>query len=88
MPVGGNRDVPDVALIASPNNPGVFMAAGPPSGPAPTIQCCIGGTSLAAPSWAGISKLIAQLKHGRLGPLNPTIYRLAQSGQAAVGFAT
>ena len=74
VPVGGNRDVPDVALIASPNNPGVFIAAGPTAGATPVIECCIGGTSLAAPSWAGISKLIAQLKHARLGPLNPTIY--------------
>ncbi len=33
VPVGGNRDVPDIALIASPNNPGVFVAAGPPPAP-------------------------------------------------------
>lgn len=78
------RYVPDIALVASPNNPGVFLAA-PTSGPTPTIQCCIGGTSLSAPTWAGFSKLIAQLKHGRLGPLNPTLYSLAQMGQAAVG---
>jgi hypothetical protein len=85
VPAGGNRDVPDVALVASPNDPGMFIAAGPTAGATPVIECCIGGTSIAAPMWAGISKLIAQLKHARLGPLNPTIYKLAQSGQAAVG---
>ena len=85
VPVGGNRDVPDVALIASPNYPGAFIAAGSTAGATPVIECCIGGTSLSTPLWAGIFKLIAQLKGARLGPLNPTIYKLAQSGQAAVG---
>ena len=84
VPVGGRRDVPDVALIASAINPGVFL--GFISGGSAAIGCCIGGTSLSAPAWAGISKLIAQLKHGRLGALNPRIYSLANAGLAASGF--
>ena len=39
-----------------------------------------GGTSLAAPSWAGIAKLVAQQNNmTRLGALNPRIYQLANS---------
>ena len=93
VPAGGNRDVPDVAIFASPNNPGAFLAYDESCGP--ELNTCtgagpvgfipIGGTSLSAPSWAGISKLIAQLDHGRLGPLNTTIYKLAHFGQATVG---
>ncbi len=96
VPADGRRDVPDVALIASPNFPGVFivydLSCGPEGktckGTGPPAFAQYGGTSLSAPSWAGISKLIAQLNKGRLGPLNPTIYKLAQNaeGEAAAGF--
>ncbi len=84
VPSGGQRDLPDVALIASPNNPGSFW--GGTSSGLPTSKCCIGGTSLSAPAWAGIAKLIAQLNRSRPGPLNPRIYALASAGQAASGF--
>ena len=94
VPADGRRDVPDVALIASPNFPGGFIAYDQSCGPrlntctgaGPVAFIPIGGTSLSAPAWAGISKLIAQLKKGRLGPLNPTIYGLANSNPAAAGF--
>ena len=79
--------MPDVALIASPNHPGSFW--GSTNAGSPAIKCCIGGTSLSAPAWAGIAKLIAQLNHkrrGPLNPLNPRIYALANAGQAASGF--
>ncbi|HEY2108124.1 MAG TPA: S53 family peptidase, partial [Candidatus Binataceae bacterium] len=85
VPRDGRRDVPDVALIASPNNPGSFW--GSTSSGAPVIECCIGGTSLSTPAWAGIAKLIAQLgNQRRLGPLNPRLYALANAGMAAAGF--
>ena len=94
VPADGRRDVPDVGLIASPNFPGGFMAYDQSCGP--KLNTCtgagpvgfipIGGTSLSAPAWAGISKLIAQLKKRRPGPLNPTIYGLANSNPAAAGF--
>ena len=63
VPNDGVRDVPDVAMIASANNPGVFIvedddSTNPPSDSATAEQ--IGGTSLAAPVWAGISRLIQQ----------------------------
>src|SRR6185437_2242618 len=71
------RDIPDVAMIAS--SPGVFIGAD--SNGSAVIRCCLGGTSLAAPLWAGYSRVIAK-QHGtaRLGLLNPTIYRLANAG--------
>ena len=84
VPADGRRDVPDVALIASDFNPGVFWGSN--TGSSAVIKCCIGGTSLSAPAWAGIALLIAQLNHARPGPLNPRIYALANAGLAASGF--
>jgi subtilase family serine protease len=79
-------DLPDVALIASLYFPGAFaymdsscFAAGC-DGTGMAIAEVFGGTSLAAPSWAGIAKLVAQQNSvTRLGPLNPKIYQLANS---------
>src|SRR5208337_3875179 len=51
------------------------------------IQCCWGGTSLAAPLWAGYSRVLAVASgNTRLGLLNPAIYSLANAGLAADGF--
>jgi hypothetical protein len=82
VPNDSARDVPDVAMIAW--TPGVFIGADV-SGVA-QIQCCWGGTSLAAPLWAGYSRVIAK-QHGsaRLGLLNPKIYSLANAGLLAKG---
>ena len=85
VPNDGARDVPDIALIASPNSPGVFW--GHDVGGTGAISCCIGGTSLAAPLWAGFSRVIAQLAGStRLGSFNPLIYGLANSQYSAAGF--
>ncbi len=81
-PADGQRDVPDVAMFASPDQPGVFIGddASDPGSACPfgsaCIECCIGGTSLSAPTWAAISRLIAQSAAGRLGNINPRLYRL------------
>ena len=80
-PDDGMRDVPDIAAAASNVTPGFFWfddKAG-----VPTEMCCIGGTSLSTPVWAGISKLIAQLKNGRLGNMNPRIYQLGALGDVS-----
>lgn len=85
VPADGARDVPDIALIASPEFPGVFW--GHDVGGAGQITCCIGGTSLAAPIWAGFSCVIAQLAgNTRLGNLNPLIYSLANTQYDTAGF--
>ncbi len=85
VPADGARDVPDIALIASPEFPGVFW--GHDVGGTGQITCCIGGTSLAAPIWAGFSRVIAQLAgNTRLGNLNPLIYSLANTQYNSAGF--
>jgi subtilase family serine protease len=70
------RDVPDISLGASEINPGFYI------GFSQTIECCVGGTSIGAPSWAGISMLIQQELAGRPGPINPKLYQLGPSGTA------
>src|SRR5579885_1570881 len=84
VPADAMRDGPDVSLIASDFHPGVFV--GFDNGGAAEIGCCVGGTSLSAPAWAGFAQLIAQLEKTRPGPLNPRIYALAGSDLAASGF--
>ena len=71
IPADSNRDVPDIALSASPLKPGFFIYL---SG---QLKCCIGGTSLSAPYWAGIGELVAQ-KAGatRTGNINTRLYTL------------
>jgi subtilase family serine protease len=82
VPNDSVRDVPDVSMIAW--SPGVFIGADS-SGTA-VMQCCWGGTSLAAPLWAGYSRALAKARNvTRLGLLNPTIYSLAGKGPLANG---
>ena len=73
-PKDGSRDVPDISFGASPNTPGFYI------GIARAVQCCIGGTSVSAPSWAGISMLIQQELGVRPGLINPQLYQLGPSG--------
>jgi subtilase family serine protease len=75
-PADGRRDVPDIAMEASPLNPGVFLANDDGSG-GTVIQCCDGGTSLSAPLWAGFSQVMAQALGARLGNINGRLYALA-----------
>jgi Pro-kumamolisin, activation domain len=85
VPADGTRDVPDVAMWGGgTKTPGFFVAADN-SGTA-TIICCGGSVGIAAQTWAGLAKLIGQLGGGRVGNLNPTIYKLAQGGLATNGF--
>jgi subtilase family serine protease len=84
VPDDGVRDVPDVALVAALSGPagdGLGLFAATEAG----IQCCVIGTSLSVQMWGGIAKLIAQLNHGWLGPINPRLYELANAGEAAAG---
>ncbi len=92
-PSGTMRTVPDVAMIASPNFPGVFIfddghcISGSGCGSDTPTLAILGGTSLAAPVWSGISKLIMQKNGGvRLGNLDTKIYNLASANQAGNGF--
>jgi hypothetical protein len=87
-PQDGHRDIPDIAIIASPDLPGVFLGddasdpgSGCPDGQS-CINCCDGGTSLSAPLWAGIARVLEQVHDGRMGNLNPLLYRLGPSGKS------
>ncbi len=79
------RGLPDVAAVASPNQPGLWIATtneiqGCPGG-APICYVGDGGTSASSPIWAGISRLIAQrLGSHRLGNINPQLYAIAVPG--------
>jgi subtilase family serine protease len=65
------RDIPDVALGASPYLPGYFIGFGG------SVRCCVGGTSLGTPYWAGIAQLAAQYAdESRIGNLNARLYAL------------
>ncbi len=81
-PSDNHRDVPDVAMISSPDMPGVFLGddTSDPGSACPPgqecIVCCVGGTSLSTQLWGGISRVLAQVQGGRLGNLNPLLYRL------------
>jgi kumamolisin len=71
------RQVPDVAAVADPST-GLWVYSQGSAGEA-------GGTSLAAPLWAGFTALVDQYlatKHRpRLGEANPYLYRLASRPQ-------
>jgi subtilase family serine protease len=95
VPNDGVRDVPDVAMIASAANPGVFNVTdndcpNPPSCTDPPSDEAFGspagGTSLATPIWTGISRLIQQMTGSRLGSMNSRIYKLANEGLVKNGF--
>ena len=80
------RDVPDVSFGASPASPGFFFGGRDHSNGAPTVECCIGGTSIGAPAWTGISQLISHLNGRPIGNLNSRIYQLgAKNSSAATG---
>ena len=69
------RNVPDVSLCSDPNSPYSVYYNG--------AWTTVGGTSCAAPLWAGYTALINQRRAnagtGRLGFLNPTLYYLGHS---------
>jgi subtilase family serine protease len=85
-PIGTSRGVPDISLQASAITGALIYLTLPPAGlsglkcgstPCSTGWYDIGGTSLSCPQWAGLVALAAQMHHGGLGPINPTLYRLA-----------
>jgi len=83
VPNNGARDVPDVALAASADHDGFMIITGG------QLQV-YGGTSVAAPSFAGIATLLNQylVSNGiqsspGLGNMNVKLYPLAQSAPGA-----
>jgi len=78
VPNDGHRDIPDVAMLSGA--PRVFY--GDDNNGTGFLNCCEGGTSLAAPLWAGMTKDI-EAQIGALGSFNPTIYTLANQQYGA-----
>lgn len=77
----GMRQVPDVAAEAENGVGYALYALDWNSNQASWAQ--YGGTSAASPLWAGFTAMVQQALGGRVGFLNPTLYRL---GQAASTF--
>lgn len=83
VPNNGARNVPDIALAASPNHDGYLVYSG-------GQLAVYGGTSAPTPSFAGIAALLnhylvstgAQTVAG-VGNMNPRLYALAQAGTGA-----
>ena len=82
---GSTRGVPDVAFQASAATGALVYLSLPPdgqsglscgAGPCSTGWYDIGGTSLSCPQWAGIVAIADQLNGGRLGFINPALYRI------------
>ncbi|HUY20604.1 MAG TPA: protease pro-enzyme activation domain-containing protein [Candidatus Binataceae bacterium] len=75
-PADGVRDVPDISMEAACSTPGAFSVF--PASKSPTkVQCCACGTSLGAPVWAGIARLMVQANGQHpLGSINPQLYEL------------
>ena len=81
VPLDGFRDQPDVSLLASPANAGYVMVA-------EGVTVVAGGTSAAAPSWAGIVALLNDATHlDASGSLNAALYRLGREQYAGAGLA-
>jgi subtilase family serine protease len=74
--IGRNRGVPDVSADA---NPHTGMALAISEGGGKYIIRNSGGTSAAAPLWAGLIALADQYAGRHLGFVNPAIYRIARS---------
>jgi kumamolisin len=72
-PTGGKRGVPDVALDADPQY-GYEIYWTDPSGSCNGICPGFGGTSIAAPQWAGFAAIANQYANRRLGQLSPLLY--------------
>ena len=74
--IGAMRGVPDVAADADPNTGFPVVTATTGGGYSVSAH---GGTSAAAPTWAGIIALADQYAGRPLGFVNPAIYQIAHS---------
>ncbi len=84
---GRARVVPDVALIADPmSGPGLVQTAvDPTTGAEEVTRHSVGGTSVASPVLAGAVAAMADRNGGRLGFLNPSLYRVRGKAVRRVG---
>jgi subtilase family serine protease len=76
--IGATRGVPDVAGEATGSSGMALVFSAPDGG---EVLVGAGGTSAAAPFWAGLIALADQEAGHALGFVNPAIYRIARSPQ-------
>jgi kumamolisin len=79
----GKRQVPDIAAAADPlTGYHIYDSTG---GGCSGNDCwtSVGGTSAAAPLWAGLVLLADQKAGKNLGQINPTLYKMGASGSSA-----
>jgi subtilase family serine protease len=72
-----SRGVPDVAYNAAII--GGVLAVWSSSGQGANLVFRFGGTSAGSPQWSGLIALADQLRHGRVGEINPELYALSAS---------
>lgn len=80
-PKDGRRDVPDVSLLSDDVNDGLFIYDN-------GLQSGEGGTSEAAPQWAGLLAIVEQKKRSYKSVIDPHVrlYQLAASSKHASYF--
>ena len=87
VPTDGQRDVPDLALSSSADHDGYLICSRSScvNGYRKSDQTLtvIGGTSTAAPTFAGVIALLVQQTNNPLGNVNPFLYALAASSPNA-----
>jgi len=79
VPADGQRDVPDVSLTAAGHDGYPIYING--------SLAVVGGTSAAAPSFAGMMAMVVQSTNTRQGNANPVLYTLATRQETAGGAA-
>ena len=77
VPEDGMRDIPDLSLAADMANGYLIQTGGLPN--------LVGGTSCAAPAFAGIMALVVQRTGQRQGNPNPALYRMAAAQPSGQG---
>lgn len=75
--VGARRGIPDISLSAAVDGGVLVFTSFDPFGPGFFI---VGGTSEAAPEFAGVVAIADQVAGHSLGWLNPTLYKLGAAG--------
>jgi len=97
VPPDGKRDVPDIAVGASPNHDGYLICSPADKGGNPSCTSgfrdvqgsfdVVGGTSVSAPAFAAtlalIDEYLGNIPPGGLGNVNPKLYQLAASNPTA-----
>ncbi len=87
VPSDGKRDVPDIALNADPEHDGYLVCINGGCEGANASFNVYGGTSVAAPSFAGILALAEQRLNTPQGNLNPILYAIAAGATGYTGAA-